>query len=66
MDYSCVEVKPSMNAELFAELVFSVREGGAILRGETAPSRTFVINTGIEAEEPDVQSEEGESNDTCH
>ncbi|MBN1936833.1 MAG: helix-turn-helix domain-containing protein [Anaerolineae bacterium] len=33
-----------MNEELFAELVASVREGGAILRGETAPSRQFLID----------------------
>ncbi len=32
-----------MKDELFKELVASVREGGAILRGETAPSRQFVI-----------------------
>ncbi len=32
-----------MNEDLFAELVASVREGGAILRGEAAPSRQFVI-----------------------
>jgi putative transcriptional regulator len=30
-----------MNDELFAELIASVREGGAILRGEAEPSRTF-------------------------
>jgi hypothetical protein len=34
-----------MNDELFAELVASTREGGAILRGEVAPSRTFVVDT---------------------
>lgn len=28
-----------MQNELFADLVASVREGGAILRGEAAPSR---------------------------
>jgi putative transcriptional regulator len=39
-----------MNDELFRELEASVREGGAILRGEKAPSRTFVI------ENPDVKS----------
>lgn len=39
-----------MNEELFAELVESVREGGAILRGEKEPSRTFVM------EGPDVKS----------
>lgn len=38
-----------MNEDLFAELVASVREGGAILRGEAAPSRQFTI------EEPDVK-----------
>ncbi len=32
-----------MNDEHFAELVASVREGGAILRGETAPSRSFEV-----------------------
>ena len=32
-----------MNEELFGELLASVREGGAILRGERAPSRQFVI-----------------------
>jgi putative transcriptional regulator len=38
-----------MRDELFAELVESVREGGAILRGEKQPSRTLVIK------EPDVK-----------
>ncbi len=32
-----------MKDELFKELVASVQEGGAILRGETAPSRQFVV-----------------------
>ena len=32
-----------MNEELFAELSESVCEGGAILRGDKAPSRKFVI-----------------------
>lgn len=31
-----------MKDELFNELVASVHEGGAILRGEAAPSRAFV------------------------
>jgi putative transcriptional regulator len=35
--------------ELFEELVASVREGGAILQGEAAPSRTFPV------EGPDVR-----------
>ncbi len=39
-----------MNEELFTELIESVREGGAILRGEKEPSRTFAI------EGPDVKS----------
>lgn len=38
-----------MNDELFAELLESVREGGAILRGEKEASRTFVVET------PDVK-----------
>lgn len=32
-----------MKEELFNELVASVKEGGAILRGEVAPARTFVV-----------------------
>lgn len=32
-----------MKDELFSELVASVHEGGAILRGERAPSRQFVL-----------------------
>ncbi len=32
-----------MKDELFNELVASVREGGAILRGKTAPARAFVV-----------------------
>jgi putative transcriptional regulator len=32
-----------MNEELFAELLESVREGGAILRGEREAARRFVI-----------------------
>jgi putative transcriptional regulator len=38
-----------MNEDLFNELVASVREGGAILRGETDAFRTFVVE-----EETDV------------
>ncbi len=39
-----------MNDELFAELVESVREGGAIMRGEIAASRAFVVErTTIDA-----------------
>jgi putative transcriptional regulator len=32
-----------MKDELFAELLESAQEGGAILRGEKKPARTFVI-----------------------
>jgi len=32
-----------MKDELFSELVASVREGGAILRGKAVPARKFVI-----------------------
>lgn len=38
-----------MNDELFNELMESVRDGGAILRGEKEPARTFKI------EAPDVK-----------
>lgn len=38
-----------MNEALFQELVDSVREGGAILRGEVTPSRSFRMDT------PDVK-----------
>lgn len=33
-----------MKDELFNELVASVREGGAIFRGESAPSRAYVVD----------------------
>ena len=33
-----------MTDELFAELVASVREGGAILRGQKKPARVFVVD----------------------
>lgn len=32
-----------MKDELFSELVLSLREGGAILRGETPAARTFAL-----------------------
>jgi putative transcriptional regulator len=38
-----------MKKELFDELLESVRQGGEILRGERAPSRSFLF------EEPDVR-----------
>ncbi len=39
-----------MKKELFEELLESVKQGGAILRGEAKPSRTFRY------EEPDVRA----------
>ena len=33
-----------MKEELFNELVVSVKEGGAILRGDLAPARAFVVD----------------------
>jgi putative transcriptional regulator len=33
-----------MKDQLFDELVASVREGGAILRGDAEPSRAFVVD----------------------
>jgi putative transcriptional regulator len=33
-----------MKDEMFTELVASVREAGAILRGDVKPSRTFVVD----------------------
>jgi len=33
-----------MNEKMFEELVASVKEGGAILRGETPPARIFVVD----------------------
>lgn len=37
-----------MSEEMFAELLESVREGGAILRGEKKPSRVFVVEPSNE------------------
>lgn len=39
-----------MKEDLFEDLMASVREGGAILRGEHAPSRSFTV------EAPDVRT----------
>lgn len=39
-----------MKEEMFQELLQSVREAGAIMRGEIKPSRVFVV------EKPDVRS----------
>ena len=39
-----------MKDELFDELIASIREGGAILRGESEPSRKFVFDA------PDVKA----------
>ena len=42
----------SMKNDLFAELMESVREGAAILRGEKKPSRRFEIVTPTDSIEP--------------
>lgn len=34
-----------MDDELFNELVASLREGGKILRGDSEPARTFIVET---------------------
>lgn len=50
-----------MKDELFAELVASVREGGAILRGDTAPSRTFqIVGADIKQIRADYQLSQNE------
>ena len=41
-----------MKNNLFVELIDSVREGAAILRGEKLPSRRFEIVTPTESNEP--------------
>ena len=39
-----------MKAEMFDELLGSIREGGAILRGQKKPSRRFVVDAaGVRA-----------------
>ena len=43
---------PHMNDALFAELLESVREGGAILRGEREASRTFAVDQRHMGDEP--------------
>lgn len=35
-----------MNDQLFTELMTSIDEAGRIARGETAPARTFTVETG--------------------
>jgi hypothetical protein len=41
-----------MKAQLFEELVKSVKEGGAILRGEALPSRSFTFASTPRQEDP--------------
>jgi len=43
-----------MKEALFEELLASVREGGAILRGEKKPSRSFVMAAPARRDSPDV------------
>ena len=47
-----------MNDQLFAELLQSVREGGAILRGQKESSRTFVIEAASEQSDPTPQQKD--------
>jgi putative transcriptional regulator len=50
-----------MKDETFAELVASVREGGAILRGTVPPSRKFVMNgTNIKRIRENYQLSQGQ------
>src|SRR5713226_7367609 len=50
-----------MNDELFEELLASVREGGAILRGEKEPSRTFVsVNPDVKRIRSDLRLSQDE------
>ena len=37
-------IQSSMSQDMFKELIESIREGGAILRGEMEPARTFTID----------------------
>ena len=37
-----------MKPSLFTELMASVHEGGAILRGEAKPSRTLVVDVDLD------------------
>ena len=43
-----------MRDEMFKELVKSVREGGAILRGEEKPSRMFIVDAPYPRPPPSV------------
>jgi len=39
-----------MDAKLFEELLESIQEGGAVLRGEKVPSRSYIVEaTGVRA-----------------
>ena len=50
-----------MRDELFQELLASVREGGAVLRGEKEPSRTFVlVNPDVKRIRSDLRLSQGE------
>ena len=50
-----------MNLESFDQLLSSVREGGAILRGQKRPSRRFVIDaSGVRAIRERTQLSQGE------
>ena len=46
-----------MRKELFDELVESVKEGMAILRGEKEPSRVFMMEKKQDVKSPGIQRE---------
>jgi len=47
-----------MKTEMFQELLESVRQGAAILRGETEPARRFVFPAPADDEKPSPTSPE--------
>src|SRR5947209_4668781 len=50
-----------MRDELFQELMASVREGGAVLRGEKEPSRTFIsVNPDVKRIRTDLRLSQDE------
>ena len=51
-----ITLRIRMNEELFAELIASIKEGGAILRGERDASRSFSMGP----EHPEPPSNDGD------
>jgi putative transcriptional regulator len=52
-----------MKDELFDELMESVRQGGAILRGEMKPSRSFTLEEGDVPDVAEIRARLGLSQD---